>query len=501
MKSIKNIVAGMAAVLALSSCGTDYLDTDYTRYLGQEEVAEVANEDPALFLNGIWSWMVDYAPLNYGTGDIHDTWGYMSIMHVSDLMSEDMALGASHWFNWDYQFDNRMQTYRRTSSHWTILYTMIDKANQLISLYPNGPQNANEQSIVGQAQAVRGLAYTLLIQLYQNPIGADGKIAGDRPGVPLIYTEADGKSTDEIDEAKGRNTVTLVLAQAQTDLENAVANLTESGYVRPSKNYIDAHVANGLLARLYLLTQQWEKAASAANAAPQGYSPMSTTLLHDGFLNIGNPEWMWGFEHDTETSTTYASFFSHISNLESGYAGLGYSPRLIDARLYSQIPNDDERKTLFNGPEGDETQPTGAAQKPYANLKFGSDNQFTEDYVYMRAAEMYLIEAEALVRLNKGAEAVEIMKELMKNRQPSWSRQILSLDDVLLQRRIELWGEGFAFFDLKRLNKGIDRNYEGTNHLAGYIIAVPAQDVNWTYQIPQREIQENIKISESEQND
>ena len=114
---------------------------------------------------------------------------------------------------------------------------------------------------------------------------------------------------------------------------------------------------------------------------------------------------------------------------------------------------------------------------------------------------MYLIEAEALIRQGKGSEAVPVMSELMKTRQPSWNKQVASLDEVILQRRIELWGEGFAFFDLKRQNKGIDRRYEGNNHLAGFVIAVPAQDVNWTYQIPQREIQENTLISESDQND
>ena len=497
MKSIKHIVAGVAAVLAMSSCGTDYLDTEYTRYLGQDEVGKIAAKDPTTFLNGIWSWMVEYNPTNSSSGP-HDTFGYMSIMHAEDLHSEDIALSAAHWFNYDYQMDNRMQDYRRVNSHWTILYTMIDKANQLISLYPEGPQTDVEKSIVGQAQAVRGLAYSLLIQMYANPIDANGAIAGDRPGVPLIYTTADGKSLEEIDAATGRNTVAAVLAQAQLDLENAVKNL--KGYKRPSKNFIDENVANGFLARLYLYTQQWDKAAAAAKAARAGYSPMTMAQLHDGFMDITNPEWMWGFDHNTETSTSYASFFSHVSNLESGYAGLGYSSRLIDARLYSQIPDDDERKTLFNGPDGDANQPTVGSQLPYANLKFGSDDQFTEDYVYMRAAEMYLIEAEALVRQSKGSEAATVLAELMKNRQPSWNRQTVSLDDVLLQRRIELWGEGFAGLDLKRLNKGFDRNYEGNNHLAGFIIAVPAQDERWTYQLPQREIQENTHISESEQN-
>lgn len=33
-----------------------------------------------------------------------------------------------------------------------------------------------------------------------------------------------------------------------------------------------------------------------------------------------------------------------ISNIAPGYAGMGYAPRLIDAKLYSQIPEEDGRK-------------------------------------------------------------------------------------------------------------------------------------------------------------
>ena len=501
MKAIKNIVAGLAAVLALSSCGSDYLDTDYKRYLGQDEVGEIAAEDPTAFLNGIWSWMVESDPLNLES-DRHDVFGYTSILHVADLNSSDMLMSNIHWFNYDYEMDNRMSPWVRARSHWTILYGMVDRANTLISLYPEGPKNASEKLVTGQAKAVRGLAYLMLIQLFQNPVGADGLIAEDRLGVPIIYTDADGKSAEEMDAAKGRNTVKDVLAFIEKDLTEAVADLTEADYKRSSKNNIDASVANGLLARYYLLSQQWDKAASAANTARQGYAPMSTDMLHDGFMNIGNTEWMWGFEHNSETTSTYASFFSHVSNLESGYAGLGYAPRCIDAKLYSLIPDDDERKTLFNGPDGDETQPTAGAQGPYANLKFGSDGEFTEDYVYMRAAEMYLIEAEALARQGKTADAAKVLGELMVNRQPSWKKNAVSVDDVLLQRRIELWGEGFAYFDLKRTNKGFERDYEGTNHVPGtYTFNLEAQDARWNYQIPDREIQENTHISKADQND
>ena len=282
-------------------------------------------------------------------------------------------------------------------------------------------------------------------------------------------------------------------------LEAYVEKLGE-GYKRPGKNYIDQSVANGLLARYYLLTQKWSEAASAAKAARAGYTQRNNASLHDGFMDVDASDVMWGFNHTSETQTAYASYFSHISNLAPGYAGLNYCAKLIDKRLYDQIADDDYRKTLFNGPAGDASQPTAGAKLPYANLKFGSDGNWTMDYIYMRAAEMVLIEAEALARQGKNAEAATVLKELMSNRQPSWNKTSVTVEDVLLQRRIELWGEGFSYFDLKRNNKGIDRNYEGSNHLAGYLHTIPAFDVRWTYQIPQSEMQENSHIQDSEQN-
>ena len=222
---------------------------------------------------------------------------------------------------------------------------------------------------------------------------------------------------------------------------------------------------------------------------------MGENGLHDGFMDISNAEWMWGFDQSTETQTTYASFFSHISNLAPGYAGINYAARGIDARLYSQIPASDYRKSLFNGPDGNETSPTAAAKRPYASLKFGNTGDWTRDYFYLRTGEMLLIEAEAYAHLGRETDAANAMKKLMVNRDPEWNKSSMSVVDVYLQRRIELWVECFGYFDLKRLNKGIDRNYEGSNHLTGYKKVVPAQDVLWTYQIPIREIQENTQIS------
>ena len=495
MKFTKYIAASLIACAGLTSCGDSFLDTEYNTYLGEEQAAEAAGKNPSVFLNGMWSYMAS----NFVE---HDDSGYMTCMHAIDMMGQDIAMGSSHWFSFDYQLDNRMFNYRRTRSHWDNFYTMIAKANEIISLYPEGGQTVDQKGLIGQAQTMRGFAYLNLIQLYQFVTSANGSLNNDAPGVPLMYTSADGKSEEEIAAAKGRNTVKVVLAQIEADLVSAVENL-EAGYERPDKNYIDAGVANGVLARYYLLSQQWQKAADAAKKARKGYTmmPANASGLYDGFISIDNQEWMWGFKHTSETSTIFASFFSHISNLCPGYAGLGMAPRLIDAKLYSQIPDTDLRKKWFNGPEGNINPKLGAvANLPYANIKFGTTSDWTENYMYMRAAEMVLIEAEAYAHMGNGAQAATVLKELMDARQPGWNEASVTVDDVHLQRRIELWGEGFQFYDLKRLNKGIDRSYEGSNHLPGFKLKVPAQDVRWIYQLPLKEIQENTLIGEEDQN-
>ena len=496
MKFTKYIAASMIALAGFTSCSDSYLDTEYTEYLNEEAAAEAAGRNPSVFLNGMWSWMVRYDQVSTS----HDVFGYMASLHATDMMCEDIVMGSSHWFNYDHQLDNHQESYRRTRGHWMNYYTMIAKANEIISLYPDGGDTVDKKGLLGQAQAIRGLSYLHLIQLYQFPLNADGSINGSAAGVPLMYTEADGKSAEEIAAFKGRNTVAEVLAQVELDLTNAVENLG-AGYSRPNKNYIDVNVANGILARYYLLVGEWQKAANAANAARQGYSMMKADAsgLYDGFVTTSNTEWMWGFAHTTETQTTYASFFSMISNIAPGYAGIGYAPRLIDVKLYNQIPDTDARKAWFNGPEGAE-QATAAASLPYANVKFGHNSDWTENYMYMRAAEMVLIEAEAYAHMDNGTKAAEVLKVLMEARQPDWNETTVTVDDIHLQRRIELWGEGFAYYDLKRLNKGIDRTYEGNNYMPGYNIKVPARDTRWYYQIPLSEIQENDMINEEDQN-
>lgn len=429
-------------------------------------------------------------------GDNHECFGFQSICLALDVMSEDIAFGAISFFGFDYQLDYRDEQYIKPANAWYFFYQIINQANECINLLKNDPSTDSEIWLLAQAYALRGMAYMYLVQIYSDYMSV-GETEGEltplnlkTKGVPILYTEYDGKNASEISAAHGRNTVGEVLDEVERNLKESlrlfglnfpsVYNYTPLHLLRIGINYTEVW---GLLARYYLLTQDWDSALTAAQNAVDGN--INVHDLTDGFMDVYASDVMWGFDHTADTQTTFASFFSHMSNEAPGYAGLGYAPKLIDARLYSLIPDNDRRKQLFNGPSGDKSALTTGARYPYAARKFGNIGDWTMDYIYMRTAEMVLIQAEALARKGEYEQAADVLRPMMnKYFDGGWDVQRVSVEDVMLQRRIELWGEGFSFFDLKRTNKGIDRAYDGNNHLENYQLQVPAHDVRWTYQIP-----------------
>jgi len=137
----------------------------------------------------------------------------------------------------------------------------------------------------------------------------------------------------------------------------------------------------------------------------------------------------------------------------------------------------------------------------------------------MRAAEMYLIQAEAECRLEHDGIARDLLKEMVANsdgdgslaaRIDTKSGNTLNitssdpgsslLDEIILQRRIELWGEGFRVHDIVRLKTGFSREYTDSNHSVKFGITDP-ESWEWIMLIPQKEFDGNINMdAENDQN-
>ncbi len=497
----KFIVILAAAALLFSSCEKQFEVQDTSSLTGSTAAAMV-EQDPSFlssYVNGFYAYLVEY-------GGNHDYFGHAGVGYNLDMMGLDIAInGTLNWGRYDINHDFGAYNYRRPSMMWTIYFTLIKKCNEVIDFFgEEDPTNPILKGYLGQAYALRAMSYTYLIQVFQDIVSGttpSATLRADAPAVPIIYAVRDGKSTDEADAVSGRNTIAVVMEEIERNLALAFPLL--EGYDRAGdKNMVNYEVAQGFAARYYLTTQQWDKAITAAKAAQNGFGLMTEAGLHTGFAEIEESEVMWGFKHNTETQTSYASFHSHLSNENQGYGGIGQSVHCIDASLYAQIPDTDYRKGLFNSADGDPKAPALGGTLPYASRKFGNAtiNDWTLDYLYMRRAEMILIEAEAHARLNDG-QAASTLATLMAARDPFWSDSDVTVDDVLLQRRIELWGEGFEYFDLRRNGLGVNRKYDGSNHPASAQYEFPAHTSSWNFQIPMAEMQNNPKITEDEQND
>ena len=502
---MKKIIANIAifSLLSFVSCENQFEVMDSGNLSGNE-AAELAEQDPEFlssYVNGFYAWMVEYATAGRAA---HDDFGHLGVVHITDLMCQDIAIcGTWNWGTYDINHDYGMYAYVRPYQLWNFYFTLIKKANEVIDFFgEDDPSNPMLQGYLGQAYALRAFSYTYLIQLFQDPVTGttpNAKLRTDAKAVPIIYATRDGMSVEEADAKSGRNTYADLMSQIEQDIEKALPLLEH--YKRASKNEVNYEVAQGIAARYYLLTQQWEKAADAAKKAQNGFDLMDRTRLISGFMDVDDGEVLWGFNHTTETQTAYASFFSHLSNDCDGYGGVGQSIHCIDRSLYDRIPDSDYRKMLFNGPEGDESAPKLGGKLPYASRKFGFMSSWLQDYIYMRSAEMILIQAEAEARLGQNSQAASTLAGLMAKRNPAWSSASVSVDDVLLQRRIELWGEGFEYFDLRRNGLGINRRYEGSNHLPSGQYAFPAHAKSWNFQIPRQELQNNTHITEEDQNE
>lgn len=116
----------------------------------------------------------------------------------------------------------------------------------------------------------------------------------------------------------------------------------------------------------------------------------------------------------------------------------------------------------------------------------------------MRVEEMYLIKAEAMAMA--GQDGKTVLEDFVKTyRDPSYTCTGNVQDAVYFQKRIELWGEGLIWYDVMRLNKGIDRRGGGFEATA--VFNIPSGDPILLWRIPQAEIQANPALTDDDNNE
>ena len=481
-------LAASAVVLStISSCERDYLNTDPTDAVSEQvAVSTVANLN--IILDGMHRNM--YRRQNSSQGQNGGT----GVMMYMEVMGEDLIFPATgpNWYVTTLRWlDNDNANSNNLFYPYDFYYDQIRMANIILKNAPLTTDSQQEiDKVMGEAYAFRAFGYTMLNQIYAKRFVQGA--ANPQLGMAL--------RTDDSFNAIARSTVDENYALINTDLTSAY-NLLK-GKSRSDKSHINANVVRGLHARVAMIQGKYGDAATYAKEARAGFPLMSNATYKAGFNNNKNDEWIWGYK-PIETTTDYFGNFMAYMSRNYNSSQIRQAPKVVNSLLFNSFPSTDVRTQVID-PTGKHLSlnlPATYSKFPYTSQKFlstdntGAQNNGTSlgDIPFMRAAEMYLIEAEALAKDNREAESKIVFTEFEKNRNPAYVSSTKTgqayINEVLTSRRLELWGEGFRFLDLKRLNLPLDRT--GANHsttVTNNLLTVPAGDKRWTWLIPQAEI-------------
>ncbi|AZA84415.1 RagB/SusD family nutrient uptake outer membrane protein [Chryseobacterium lactis] len=486
MKTIKYFIATLAIGLT-TSCANDLNTLPDGDISGEQLTTDKSS--PEKILGGIY---LDLRSNGAGGTTSHSDFGIMAVKAGADLMSNDVIQSTNQHLGMFYNYEATNASNLASEIVWTTFYARIFVINKLLDELKNDNSTKN-RAIKGQLLALRAYSYFHLVRFYAN----DYKGHESNPGLPLVLT------SNNPNQGLPRSTVAEVYGQITKDIEESIQLL--DSYARPTRAQIDQRTAKAIAAEVYLQTGNYIKAGQYASESKQGIALMTENeYTTTGFSNINNPEVIWGFHNTISTMSIgnyYASFFSMFDNTNEGYAGAAQIRKLIDKRLYEAIPQTDYRKKVFNGSQNAQYTFNGKTKNypAYVSWKFKDPTFFEGDYIYIRASSLYYIEAEALARQGRETEARQVLFEITSKRDSSYSLSSKTgnelINEIILQKRIELWGEGYAWFDMKRLNVPLERVYTGTNHTFGRFNLTPDK---FKFQIPNKEINNNPQIKQND---
>lgn len=489
MKTSIKLLLGVA-VCSMTLTTTSCIDeTEPTNIVLQSQVDKSPNS-----ISGMLMAMparfnaLDARTLNFADYAI----GYGGLMHVRDVQTEDLSVAQSnydHFLAWE-TVRGIGENYATAQWLWNYEYESILSCNKLIATVKALEEpSSSDLGALGAAYATRALWYLDLAREYEflpNEAFPDGKNNDGNKvegyTVPIV--------TDTITEEMARNNPRATHEEMYkfilSDLDSAETyiNGLESTY---DKTLPDLACVYGLKARLYMWNEDYPNAYTYANKAIQqsGLSPLTfedcyVTTQSGNQISIEGyqptcfndiSKWMWGVKQTADNSTVTSGILNWTSwmtpEYTGGYAGAGACSRIY-LPLYNRIAANDWRKFLWDA--SDLVNP-GISHKFQPNEGNTTTNTIAcaTSYPIMRVEEMYFIQMEAAAHQNPSA-GKQLLESFMNNYRvldESYKCNATSMDDVIeeiiFQKRIELWGEGQTFFDIKRLNYSVDRTKDGSN--------------------------------------
>lgn len=496
MKNINKSIKGIAVLMCMASLTGCIKETFPMGSTATEEQVQLSPAATQALADGMPAAMVSV----HWEDDGHCYFGYPAEMIYRDMLTGDYyhsgETGYSHFISWSrnmYMGDG----YLKTQFHWNYHYLWwLLGVNQVVGAVDPEVATDQQKGLLGAALAFRALAYLDLARMYEflpNEKFLDGKNNDGNSVLNLTVPIVTDATTPEQAANNPRATREEMLKFIESDLDAAEKYIafqtTTNGGTMP-----DLACIYGLKARLYMWVEDYPKAKEFARKAID--AAKVTPLTKEAALNPVSgyntaSDFMWAMQQNSQTDavqTGIINWTSWVSN-QCTFAYTGPATNLfvvIDKRMYDRISDTDWRKLQWIGPEGSplndqiqsvvslEEGPVNQLLIPYASVKFRPGQGNSDDsnigaataVPVMRVEEMYFIEAEAAEHVSAGSGAALLTSFMKQYRDPNYTftdKGFGAVEEIVFQKRVELWGEGQTFFDIKRLDMSVTRGYKGTN--------------------------------------
>lgn len=420
-----------------------------------------------------------------GRGSLYGT----NFLMLPELIGAETNIQWRGTFQSFRQVNNKtMDSYNAEASRtWIAAYKAINLSNNILNALGVVDEEIKDQ-IHGEALFVRGILHFELVRMYAKPYN-DGDPSSN-PGIPIRLTAAYDELTASLQQ--GRDDVEAVYDQVIDDLTEARDLLPEENPGRAT-----TWTASAFLARVYLQKGDFANALAEADR-----------VIESGFYNL-NPTVTAAFTNDNTTESIFEIQANDQNNAGSENDGMATFYASLEGvgrgdvqvlSFYSDDPEDYiflDRITTADLYEPDDTRNTAliyvGVGRRAGRLYSGKWTKPGQNLPVIRLAEMLLIRAEANLQLGSavGADPLDDINAIRARAHTSLLGSV-TLDDVYLERRLELAFEGARGHDIKRL----EQDLEGWHFDAGlntYVMdpdedIIPWNDETLVFPLPQREL-------------
>lgn len=407
-----------------------------------------------------------------------------------DAQSDDAYAGGDNPANFqidDYKLD---ATNTNVSRDWAYLYSTIGKANTVINNAPavNDPAltASRKAEIIGEASFIRAFMYFQLVQLW-----------GD---VPLQLTEVKTISAANLNEIypiifPARAPQADVYRQIITDLNVALGSVRATA---PHKGFATKGAVNALLAKVYATQEphDWAKVKEYCDAVIAG-----------GYTLLADYDQLWNNQNENSAESIFEI------NYNGGSTDGNWGTKIfrgLDWKKFN-LPSNDLVKAFDDA--GDTKRKNASivfldvtgkwsdahwpqTHYPFINKYHNFNEGSSQNYIFIRLADILLLKAEALNELGDLAGAAQLVNQI-RNRVNLANTTAANQADMRLaiekERRLEFAFEGIRWFDLKRTGRAItvmNAAVGANNENLGYQLS----ENHLVWPIPQAELDKNSKL-------